>query len=77
MLNGSKDETLVSAIIALSQKLGFVVVAEGVEEQGELCKLLEYQCEYIQGFFFSKPLLPSDFEQVLAEGNLSWMRKAS
>lgn len=77
LLNGRNDETLVSAIITLSQKLGFTVVAEGVEERGELSKLLEYQCEYIQGYFFSKPLLPTDFEQVLVEGSLSQMRAAS
>jgi EAL domain-containing protein (putative c-di-GMP-specific phosphodiesterase class I) len=77
LLNGRKDETLVSAIVTLSQKLGFSVVAEGVEERGELSKLLEYQCEYIQGYYISKPLLPSDFEQVLAEGSLSFRRKAS
>ncbi|MDB4224031.1 EAL domain-containing protein, partial [Granulosicoccus sp.] len=77
MLNGSKDETLVSAIIALSQKLGFVVVAEGVEEESELSKLLEFECEYIQGYFFSKPLLPHDFDQVLENGALSPLRKAA
>ena len=77
LLNGSKDETLVSAIITLSQKLGFDVVAEGVEEQGELAKLIDYQCEYIQGYFFSKPLVADDFERVLVNGNLSELRKAS
>jgi diguanylate cyclase (GGDEF)-like protein len=77
LLNGRKDEALVSAIITLSQKLGFAVVAEGVEERAELSKLLEYQCEYIQGYYFSKPLLPTDFEQVLAEGRLSRMQIAS
>ena len=77
LLNGRKDEALVSAIITLAQKLGFAVVAEGVEERAELSKLLEYQCEYIQGYYFSKPLLPTDFEQVLAEGSLSRMQIAS
>jgi diguanylate cyclase (GGDEF)-like protein len=77
LLNGRKDETLVSAIITLSQKLGFSVVAEGVEERGELSKLLDYKCEFIQGYFFSKPLLPGDFEQVLAEGSLSQEKKAA
>ena len=77
LLNGAKDETLVSAIITLSQKLGFVVVAEGVEEQGELAKLIQYQCEYIQGYFFSKPLQPNDFEATLAHGSLTRLKKAS
>jgi len=77
ILQGSKDETLVSAIIALSQKLGFDVVAEGVEEEGELAKLLEYECEYIQGYFFSKPLLPNDINEWLVNGFQRNVKKAS
>lgn len=77
LLHGSKDQTLVSAIIALSQKLGFDVVAEGVEEEGELAKLLEYRCEYIQGYYFSKPLLPDDFQKRLGREVVPTMKKAS
>lgn len=77
LLHGSKDQTLVSAIIALSQKLGFDVVAEGVEEEGELAKLLEYRCEYIQGYYFSKPLLPDDFELRLNSSIVPSLKKAS
>ncbi len=77
LLHGSKDQTLVSAIIALSQKLGFDVVAEGVEEEGELAKLLEYRCEYIQGYYFSKPLLPDDFQKRLGSEIVPGLKKAS
>ncbi|MFK8077551.1 MAG: EAL domain-containing protein [Granulosicoccus sp.] len=77
LLHGSKDQTLVSAIIALSQKLGFDVVAEGVEEEGELAKLLEYRCEYIQGYYFSKPLLPEEFQKRLGNEIVPRLNKAS
>jgi len=39
--------------------------------------LLESESEYIQGYFFSKPLLPVDFEERLNARFLEGMKKAS
>ena len=36
--------------------LGLKVVAEGVEEKAQLDILEQLQCEYIQGFYFAKPM---------------------
>jgi EAL domain-containing protein (putative c-di-GMP-specific phosphodiesterase class I) len=47
---------LVKSIIGLAQNLGMTVIAEGVESAHDARLLRELGCEYIQGYFFSKPL---------------------
>jgi EAL domain-containing protein (putative c-di-GMP-specific phosphodiesterase class I) len=47
---------LVKSIIGLAQNLGMTVIAEGVETAADAARLKSLGCEYIQGFFFSKPL---------------------
>ena len=61
------DETLVKAIIEMAHTMGFSVTAEGVENEAQLMKLQELKCDFIQGYFFSKPL---PIEQVIKQG--SW-----
>jgi EAL domain-containing protein (putative c-di-GMP-specific phosphodiesterase class I) len=51
---GSK--VLVKAIIGLAHNLGMKVIAEGVETAADAEYLRREGCEYIQGYFFSKPL---------------------
>ena len=51
-----EDNILVSTIIAMSKALGKEVVAEGVETKEQLQLLIELGCDYIQGYYFSKPL---------------------
>ena len=62
--NISKEETgmaMVEAIIKIAHALNLDVVAEGVEERKELQILQDYSCEYVQGYYFSKPLSVGDF----------------
>ena len=47
---------LVKSIIGLAQNLGMNVIAEGVETAQDAARLKALGCEYIQGYFFSKPL---------------------
>jgi diguanylate cyclase (GGDEF)-like protein/PAS domain S-box-containing protein len=54
---GGIDPTeIVRSIVTLSHNLGMDVVAEGVEEASQLAILKGLDCEYAQGFFFSKPV---------------------
>lgn len=48
--------------IALGRKLGFKIVAEGVENKDQLDFLVENGCDEIQGYYFSKPLPVGEFE---------------
>lgn len=56
MSTNQNDNILVSTIIAMSKALGKKVVAEGVETKEHLQLLTELGCDYIQGYYFSKPL---------------------
>lgn len=60
MTSDSADRELVYATIAMAHGLGLKVVAEGVEteEQGKSLKTMH--CDYVQGFYFSKPITPEE-----------------
>lgn len=62
-----EDAALVHAIIAMAKSLNLKVVAEGVEmvEQSEMLK--EKGCEYVQGYYYSKPLNTTDFSGYLKQ----------
>ena len=47
--------------------IGLKVVAEGVETKEHLDFLAEHGCDYIQGYYFSKPLTEEEFEKLLDE----------
>tara|TARA_Y100001963_G_scaffold153419_1_gene240145 strand:+ start:307 stop:2478 length:2172 start_codon:yes stop_codon:yes gene_type:complete len=61
------DEALVKSIIQMSRVLGIKVVAEGVEEREQLAVLTEAGCDYIQGYYFSKPLPADDVVPFLTQ----------
>ncbi|UUO24252.1 EAL domain-containing protein [Colwellia sp. M166] len=50
------DYNLVKATIAMSHSLGLTVVAEGVETKEQLLLLRDLDCDFIQGYYFSKPI---------------------
>lgn len=62
----NKDgRAIVEAIMAMAKALGLSVVAEGVETERQLQILKDVDCEYVQGYFYSKPLSYQSFEQLL------------
>ncbi len=63
MLYDKKVELIVKTIIDLSKGLSLKTVAEGVETQKELDILTNFGCDYIQGYYFSKPL---PFEEAIS-----------
>jgi len=56
------DEAIIRAIIAMTHSLKLNVVAEGVESEDQYRVLRDLDCDEYQGFFFSKPLPPAEFE---------------
>ena len=60
-----KTKAITKAIIDMAHGLDLYVIAEGVETEAELDFLQEQKCDEIQGYFFSRPLPASDFEQLL------------
>lgn len=51
-----ENSEIVQAIVTLAQTLSMDVVAEGIEVSEQISPLLALQCEYGQGYFFSKPV---------------------
>ncbi|MET4560469.1 diguanylate cyclase (GGDEF)-like protein [Lysinibacillus parviboronicapiens] len=54
----STDKALVDMILSMAKHLRLKVVAEGIEEVEQLSYLIASHCETVQGYLFSKPLLP-------------------
>lgn len=70
-LESSKsDKQIIEAITFMAQGLGFKVVAEGVETLEQLNLLRIMNCDIVQGFLLSKPLVRDKFEQLLENQNL-------
>jgi len=61
------DIALSEAIIVMAHKLGLKVVAEGVETDGQRNILRDAGCDFAQGYLFSRPIQPNDFEAILKE----------
>ncbi|MDH5511988.1 MAG: EAL domain-containing protein [Gammaproteobacteria bacterium] len=62
------DAAIASTIITMAHSLGLKVVAEGVETIQQLDFLRGHQCDAMQGYYFSKPLAPEQFEEFLNSG---------
>jgi len=63
--HSAADKKLVSAIIAMAHELGMKVVAEGVENEAQNTYLIEQNCDYVQGWLFSKAQNFSAITQLL------------
>lgn len=56
LMTSPEDRAVVKAVISMSHSLGKRVTAEGVETQEQLDFLIAHQCNYAQGYLFSRPL---------------------
>ncbi|HEY9749390.1 MAG TPA: bifunctional diguanylate cyclase/phosphodiesterase, partial [Allocoleopsis sp.] len=68
----SEDATIVQTITMLGHTLGMDVIAEGVETAAQRAKLQALNCEYAQGYLFSKPL---DSEAATILLAAEWQRR--
>ncbi len=59
---------LVRAIITMAQQLGLSVIAEGIETQSQETFLSALGCEMGQGYYYGKPMPPSDFADLVRKG---------
>jgi predicted signal transduction protein with EAL and GGDEF domain len=55
ILDDRPSEHIIRAILAMCEGLGMDVVAEGIEEEGQADRLVQFGCEGGQGFYFGKP----------------------
>ena len=67
MAGDARAATLVSSTIALAHSLGLRMVAEGVDSGAAYDQLIEYGCDFAQGFHLSKPVPAAELEVWLAD----------
>lgn len=63
----SKDLALCEAIVVMAHKLGIKVIAEGVETEEQKRLLQRAGCDFGQGYLFSRPMPPQEFEEWLMQ----------
>ncbi|OYY49441.1 MAG: hypothetical protein B7Y48_06210, partial [Methylophilales bacterium 28-44-11] len=55
------DRAIAEAIVVMAHKLGLKTIAEGVETEQQKNILAEVGCDYVQGYYFAKPLPVENF----------------
>ncbi len=70
MATNSQDAVLLGTIMALGHALNFDIVAEGVEELEQVQILQGLECDLVQGYFFSRPIPPSEVPETAKTGYL-------
>lgn len=70
-----KDLRLVQLVLDIARYLGVPVVAEGVETEGQIRLLQKEKCDLVQGFYFSRPLPPDQFEKLIQREIISIERE--
>ena len=63
----ARANAVIQAIIDMAHAIGSKVVAEGAETKEQVDALRDMKCDYIQGYYFSKPLSEEEFEALLNE----------
>ncbi|MBV8601938.1 MAG: EAL domain-containing protein [Candidatus Eremiobacteraeota bacterium] len=59
------DATIVRTVIAMAHNLGLDVCAEGTETEDQLNFLRQNTCDRVQGYFYSRPVPPEEFERFV------------
>lgn len=59
------DQSILSYVINMSHGMGLSVVAEGVETREQLERLRDIGCDYVQGYYFAKPMPVTEYEELL------------
>lgn len=59
------EQGILQFIVTLARWLNLSVVAEGVETRAQLERLREVGCDYVQGYYFARPMPCKEFEELM------------
>ena len=62
-----RGENIVSSVVRMAKWLHIPTIAEGVEEKGQVDFLRSIGCEYVQGFYFARPMPVDAYEKLAKE----------
>lgn len=72
-INDSKKvDLLIETLINMFHKMGAKIIAEGVETDMQVNYLRKVGCDYIQGFYFYKPMDENAFLALLEQQQIAW-----
>lgn len=60
-----KKQKILSTCISLAHNLGMRTISEGVETEDQLNLLKKYGCDWVQGYYYSKPIPQEEFRDYL------------
>lgn len=63
----SEEKIVIPSVIAMAKKLNLEVVCEGVETAAQVEFLRDIDCDYAQGYYYSKPIPQEDFDAMLED----------
>lgn len=62
-----KGEKIIESVIRMAEALDMTVIAEGVENQHQVDFLTRLGCNYIQGYYFAKPMPEEQYKMLMGE----------
>ncbi|MGI6204885.1 MAG: putative bifunctional diguanylate cyclase/phosphodiesterase [Anaerovoracaceae bacterium] len=64
-LESERCRYIISAVLQMADKMHVPVVAEGVETEEQFDVMKKMSCDFIQGYYFSRPLQPENYQELL------------
>ena len=65
IMSTDRGKIIVEASVRMAKQLGLSVIAEGVETQEQLDFLSSIKCDIVQGYYYSRPIPPEEFETFM------------
>ncbi len=65
IVNSEEDQRIVKAMIELGHNLGMKIVVEGIEDEKMFNMMVDFGSDFIQGYYFSKPIPVFEFQKLL------------
>ncbi len=66
-VNDGRSENIIASVVRMAKWLGMPAVAEGVEKAEQVNFLGSVGCEYVQGFYFARPMPIDEYEKLVRE----------
>lgn len=64
-----ESQSILRDVVSMAHRMHLSVVAEGVETQEQVHRLRAVDCDYVQGYYFAKPMPVAEFEELLQTQN--------